>query len=76
MPNHSEGLVVARVLPQDVIEFNVVDFVGGFCLEPFVNQSKFFSRGAELLVVEDGLEASHRDETRVALVFVLIERLN
>ena len=59
-----------------MIEFNIVDFVGGFCLEPFVNQSKFCSRRAELLVVEDRLEASHRDETRSALVFVLVERLN
>jgi hypothetical protein len=62
VPNHSEGLVVARVLPQDVIELNVVDFVGGTRLEPFVNQREFFRRCQQFLVIEDGLEASHGNE--------------
>jgi len=63
-------------LPQNVIELNVVDFIGGLRLEAFPNQGELLFGHMELLVVEDGLEASVGDEATAALVLVLEEGLN
>jgi len=45
-------------------------------LEPLVDQIEFFVVQLESLVIEDGSESSGGDETALALVFILEERLD
>lgn len=59
-----------------MVELDVVDFVGGACLEPFVDQIVLSICYPQLLVVEDASETGVRHETALRLVFVLEEWLN
>jgi hypothetical protein len=56
-----------------VVELAVVDFVGSFGLEALVNESELAVAAAQFEVVEDLLEAAHRQEARALAVLVLEE---
>ena len=59
-----------------VVELHVVDFVGGTSLEPLINQVVFSVTYLQFLVVEDGSEPGVGDETALALILILEERLD
>ena len=52
----SEGLVVARVVSENVVELDVIDLVGGLRLEPFLNDGVLLRAQLHTEVVEDRLE--------------------
>jgi hypothetical protein len=68
--------VVTRVFSENVIELDVVNFVGGLGLESLVNESEFLLVAQKLNIVEDGAEASHGDEAGSGAILVLEEGLD
>ena len=56
-----------------MVELNVVDFVGGLCLESLVDEVVFSVCDPQLLIIEDRSETGIANESTVALVFVLEE---
>ena len=52
----SEGLVVARVVSENVVDLDVIDLVGGLRLEPFLNDGVLLRAQLHTEVVEDRLE--------------------
>lgn len=69
-------MVVSGVSLEEVIEFHVIDLVGGFGLKSLVDDDEFLVSDVELEEVEDGSEPCVSDESRVRLVFVLEVRLD
>ena len=69
-------IMVTRIASKNVIKFNVVDFIVGLCLESLENNFVFLIADLQLHIVEDGSEASVRDEATLAPVFVLEEGLD
>lgn len=63
-------------MSQHPVELNVVDLVGGLCLEALVYQSEFSLGGLQFHVVKDAAEAGHVHEAGGASVFVLEEWLD
>jgi len=59
-----------------MVELAVVDFVGSFSLESFVNESVLVVATGQFEVVEDLLESAHGKESRALAVLVLEERLD
>ena len=59
-----------------MIELDVVDLIGGLCLEPLVDQLELVLAHVQLHRVEDRAESSGRHEATVAPVLVLKEGLH
>lgn len=71
-----DDFAVSREVPHDIIEFNIVDFVGSAGLESLVDKIEFFIVELESLVIEDRSESGGGDEAALALVFILEEWLD
>ena len=67
----SEGLVVARVVSEDVVELDIIDLVGSLGLETSLNDVELLLRHLHFEVVEDGTESGERNEAAAALVLIL-----
>lgn len=63
--------MVARVVSQHVVKFDIVDFVGSLCLESLQNDAVLLVGDLHAEVVEDRFEACEGNESRMVLVFVL-----
>jgi len=67
--------VVTRVVSQNMVEFNIVDFVGTLCLESASDKVILIIGHLHLKVIEDRAESSLSNETRSATVLILEVRL-
>jgi len=67
----SYWLVVARVVSQNIIEFNIVDLISTLCLESATDEIVLIIAQLHLEVIKDRAESSLCDETRSATVFIL-----
>jgi len=67
--------VVSRVVSQDVVELDVVDFIRSLGLESLADDGELFRTHEQLHIIKNRLETSVLDEARVASVLVLEERL-
>jgi hypothetical protein len=63
--------VVARVVSQHVVKFDIVDFVGSLCLESLQNDGILCISDLHAEVVEDRFETREGNESGMVLVFVL-----
>ena len=63
--------MVARVVSQDVIELNIVDFVGSSSLESLLDDTVLLLRELHLEVVKDGAEPGEGNKARPAPILVL-----
>ena len=63
--------MVARVVSKDVVELDVVDLIGCLGHESLEDDCVLFLAHGHPEVVEDGAEASERNEARSASVLVL-----
>lgn len=68
--------MVSRVVSHDIVKFNIVDLIGRLSLEPLADQIELSITNLELHCVKNGPEPCIGNETRVALVLILEERLN
>ena len=62
-------------MSQNVVEFNIVNFISCFRLESLVNESELLLTCLQLHVVKYRAETTHANEASARLVFVLEERL-
>ena len=62
-------------MSQNIVKFNVVDFVSCFSLESPVYEVKLLLAGLQLHVVKNRAETTHADEAGARLVLVLEKRL-
>ena len=63
--------MVARVVSQDVIELNIVDFVGSSSLESLLDDTVLLLGELHLEVVKDGAESGEGNKARPAPILVL-----
>ena len=63
--------MVARVVSQHVVKFDIVDFVGSLCLESLQNDGILLIGDLHAEVVEDRFETCEGNESGMVLVLVL-----
>ncbi len=63
--------MVSRVVSKHVVEFNIIDLVGGLSLESLGDDVQLLLAHLQAEIVEDGAEASEVDEAAATSVFVL-----
>lgn len=68
--------MVAGVVPEDVVELDIIDLVRGLRLETLLNDQQFLLGDLHAEVVEDGAEAGAGDETTAATILILEVRLD